>query len=168
MHKLDCCLVTDGGAAVVLCSADRARDLPNPQVYVLGFGEAANHRTLGRVLLADLEPDELEEALAHPSRSGITPRWFPNQAERDEVLKRVRENGWDLADGQLAPGVRSVAVPLRGASGRVIASMNVNTNAAETPIEKLLNEHLPLLRKAAERISRDWELLQSMPIVVRD
>ena len=46
MHKLDCCLVTDGGAAVVLCSADRARDLPKPPVYVLGFGEAANHRNI--------------------------------------------------------------------------------------------------------------------------
>ncbi len=46
LHKLDCCLVTDGGAAVVLCSADRARDLPKPPVYVLGFGEAANHRNI--------------------------------------------------------------------------------------------------------------------------
>jgi acetyl-CoA acetyltransferase len=39
---LDCCLVSDGGAAVVLTTAERARDLPKPPVYVLGvgFGEA--------------------------------------------------------------------------------------------------------------------------------
>lgn len=46
IHKLDCCLVTDGGAAIVLTSAERARDLPTKPIYVLGFGEAANHRNI--------------------------------------------------------------------------------------------------------------------------
>ncbi|WP_238006601.1 thiolase [Dactylosporangium sp. AC04546] len=36
----DCCLVTDGGGAVVLVSAERARDLPGAAVPVLGYGEA--------------------------------------------------------------------------------------------------------------------------------
>lgn len=39
-HLLECCLVTDGGGALVMVSADRARDLPKPPVYVLGSGEA--------------------------------------------------------------------------------------------------------------------------------
>jgi acetyl-CoA acetyltransferase len=46
LHKLDCCLVTDGGAALVLTSAERARDLKNPPIYVLGFGEAHDHRNI--------------------------------------------------------------------------------------------------------------------------
>jgi acetyl-CoA acetyltransferase len=40
----DCCLVTDGGAAVVVVSAERARALRQPPVYVLGAGEAHSHR----------------------------------------------------------------------------------------------------------------------------
>ncbi|MQA04641.1 MAG: thiolase [Streptosporangiales bacterium] len=40
----DCCLVTDGGGAVVLTSAARARDLARPPVYLLGAGEAHTHR----------------------------------------------------------------------------------------------------------------------------
>ncbi len=40
----DCCLVTDGGAAVVLTSAERARGLARPPVFVLGAGEAHSHR----------------------------------------------------------------------------------------------------------------------------
>ena len=38
---LMCCLRTDGGGALVLTSADRAKDFPQPPVYILGTGEAA-------------------------------------------------------------------------------------------------------------------------------
>lgn len=38
--KLMCCLVTDGGGALILTSADRARDLPRPPAYILGTGES--------------------------------------------------------------------------------------------------------------------------------
>jgi acetyl-CoA acetyltransferase len=40
-HLLECCLVTDGGGALVVTSADRAGDFPKPAVHVLGAGESA-------------------------------------------------------------------------------------------------------------------------------
>jgi len=40
-HLLECCLVTDGGGALVVTSADRAQDFPKPAVHVLGTGEAS-------------------------------------------------------------------------------------------------------------------------------
>lgn len=42
----DCCLVTDGGAAIVMTRADRARDMPKPPVYLLGAGAAYSHRQI--------------------------------------------------------------------------------------------------------------------------
>ena len=39
-RKLMCCLVTDGGGALILTSAERARDFPQKPVYVLGTGES--------------------------------------------------------------------------------------------------------------------------------
>ncbi len=43
LHLLDCSLVSDGGAAVILTSADRAADFPKPPVYILGAGEGHGH-----------------------------------------------------------------------------------------------------------------------------
>jgi acetyl-CoA acetyltransferase len=39
-HLLECCLVTDGGGALIVTAADRAADFPKPAVHVLGTGEA--------------------------------------------------------------------------------------------------------------------------------
>lgn len=39
-HLLECCLVTDGGGALILTSADRAKDFPAKPVYVIGTGES--------------------------------------------------------------------------------------------------------------------------------
>ncbi len=42
-NLFDCCLVADGGGAIVLVSAERARDFPHPPVYLLGAGESVAH-----------------------------------------------------------------------------------------------------------------------------
>lgn len=132
----------------------------------IGTRFPALQTALGKVILADLSLEELERALEQPSRSDVTPRWTPSPRERNAVLKQVREQGWALADEQLASGIRSVAVPLRDGRGKVIAALNVNTNAADTSIDTLLDEYLPLLQHAAKRINEDWALLWSAPHVV--
>jgi acetyl-CoA acetyltransferase len=43
LHVRDCCLVTDGGGAIVMTTSERARDLPAVPVDLLGFGEACTH-----------------------------------------------------------------------------------------------------------------------------
>ena len=125
----------------------------------------AMQTSLGKVLLAALPPAEAERVLAEPSRSGITPRWQPDAAERAAALREVRARGWALTDEQLARGIRSVAVPLRDGDGRVIAALNVNAHAAETPLDVLTGQHLPLLLQAAGSISADWAACQGTPQV---
>ena len=39
-HLFECCLVTDGGGALIMTKADRAKDFPNKPVYILGSGES--------------------------------------------------------------------------------------------------------------------------------
>jgi acetyl-CoA acetyltransferase len=40
-HLLECCLVTDGGGALIITAADRAAEFPKPPVHILGTGEAS-------------------------------------------------------------------------------------------------------------------------------
>ena len=70
LHLLDCCIISDGGGAVVLTSLERARDLARPPVVVLGGAEAVQHHGIGR--------RDLLEIAAHQSgplalaRAGVT------------------------------------------------------------------------------------------------
>ena len=119
--------------------------------------------SLGKVLLAELPPDEVEQVLAQPSRSGITPIWQPNREERDRTLCEVRTKGWALTDEHLARGIRSIAAPVRGGSHQVVAALNVTVHAAETSIETLIENYLPLLLETAAAINSDWALWHSRP-----
>ena len=49
LRRLDCCVMTDGGGAVIVASAERARDLRRPPVYVLGSGFCSTHLTISQM-----------------------------------------------------------------------------------------------------------------------
>jgi IclR family pca regulon transcriptional regulator len=132
----------------------------------IGTRFPALQTSLGKVLLAELPPDALEQALAQPSRSGIAPLWRPTKEERDRALCEVRTRGWALSDEHLAYGIRSIATPLRDGTNRVIAALNVSVHAAETSIETLTKQYLPLLSQTAIAISADWVRWQNRPQII--
>jgi acetyl-CoA acetyltransferase len=73
-RKLMCCLVTDGGGALVLVSAERARDFPRKPVYVLGTGESVE-----TPLVSQMEDFTTSRAFRVSGKqafeeAGITPR----------------------------------------------------------------------------------------------
>jgi IclR family pca regulon transcriptional regulator len=117
----------------------------------------------GKVLLAALPAGQVAAALAQPSRSGLPPYIGRTADQLHDELTQIRARGWALADEELAPGVRSVAVPVRDAAGATRAAMNVTVHAAETSTEHLLREYLPLLLTTAGEVSADWALWESRP-----
>jgi IclR family pca regulon transcriptional regulator len=130
----------------------------------IGTRFPAAQTSLGKVLLAALDPAELDRVLATPSRSGLEARWRPERDELDAVLRDVRARGFAVTDQDLALGIRSVAAPIRNGAGRTVAAVNVNAHAAETSVEHLVDHHLPLLLSAASAISADWAAWEARPL----
>ena len=131
----------------------------------IGTRFPAAQTSQGKVLLAALPLGELDRTLALPSRAGLPTDIGRTPEQLREELTTVRARGWALADEELAPGVRSVAVPVRDGTGAVRAAMNVTVHAAETSTERLLGEHLPQLLRTAGEVSADWALWQCRPHV---
>src|SRR6267143_1289075 len=49
LHRLDCCVITDGGGAIVVTKPEVAKSLKRPLVRVLGAGEAVKHQMGGQI-----------------------------------------------------------------------------------------------------------------------
>ncbi len=72
LHLLDCCLRTDGGGAIVLTTADRARALAKPPVWVIGTGSAESHLTMSQMEDLTVSPAVRSGAAAF-AEAGIAP-----------------------------------------------------------------------------------------------
>jgi acetyl-CoA acetyltransferase len=111
----DCCLVTDGGGAVVVTSRERAAELRKPPVYLLGAAEAHWHRNISQMpdltttaaaesgprafAMAELTPADVDVALLYDAFT-ITPILFLE----DLGFCKKGEGGPFVADGTIAPG----------------------------------------------------------------
>jgi IclR family pca regulon transcriptional regulator len=111
--------------------------------------------SMGRVLLAGLEPEELEAALDTTRLDPLTPRTVASRDELEHELARARRQGWALVDQELERGLRSVAAPIRDARGRVRAAINLSVSATTTTVAEMKRDLLPALLETASAIGRD-------------
>ena len=88
----------------------------------------------------------------------------PSRAELDADLAVARQRGWALSDERLSLGIRSIAAPVRDASGSTVSAMNVTVHAAETSVDELERRHLPLLLETAAKITEEWTNLARLPV----
>jgi IclR family pca regulon transcriptional regulator len=109
--------------------------------------------SLGRVLLAQLPEPELDAYLASTELLPKTTHTITDAARLREVLAQVKRDGYAINNEELELGLRSIAVPVRGASGRVLAALNVGAQAVRVPPERMVQEFLPVLRQGAQELS---------------
>jgi acetyl-CoA acetyltransferase len=113
----DCCLVTDGAAAVVMTRADRARDLPQPPAYLLGAAHATWYKNISSA--EDLTVTAASEAGARAyEQAGVKPADIDVVEVYDAFTINTilfledlgfcpkGEGGRFVADGAIAPGGR--------------------------------------------------------------
>jgi IclR family transcriptional regulator, pca regulon regulatory protein len=116
--------------------------------------------SMGRVLLAALPPDELDERLARTTFRPLTARTVRDEQALREELDVVRARGWASVDQELEEGVRSVGAPISDSDGRVLAAMNVSVHASRMTMTGLRRTVLPRLLQTVEGIERDLAAAQ--------
>jgi IclR family pca regulon transcriptional regulator len=110
--------------------------------------------SMGRVLLASLDADELDLHLAGIDFPSLTSHTITSREALVAELDRVRDQGWAMVDQELENGLRSIATPIWHGS-TVMAAINVSTTANSHTVESIQENLLPPLKLAAERISHD-------------
>lgn len=121
--------------------------------------------SMGRVLLAGLPDEELEARLQRIELEALTARTVTDVEELRGLLDTVRQRGYAATDQELEQGLRSLAVPIRDASGSATAALNVSVHASRATMAVLRREFLPPALEAAAAIEED--LRGSVPSVAR-
>jgi IclR family pca regulon transcriptional regulator len=111
--------------------------------------------SMGRVLLAGLDPAELEERLSRIEPAPLTAATVTDTGALRRILDGVREDGFAVVDQELEQGLRSAAVPIRDASGTVVAALNVSVHASRATMEALRRDVLPPARETAAAIEAE-------------
>jgi IclR family pca regulon transcriptional regulator len=110
---------------------------------------------MGRVLLANLPEDELEERLSRVEIRPLTARTVKDKDELGTILATTRKQGYAATDQELEEGLRSLAVPIRGGSDAVVAALNVSVHASRASMAVLRRDFLPFARQAVAGIEAD-------------
>ena len=124
-------------------------------IIAVGTRFPAYATSMGRVLLAGLDEDTLSERIDRIELERLTPMTVPDRAALRDRIDEARRAGWAAVDQELEEGVRSAAVPIRDASGRVVAALNLSVHATRMTMPALRREVVPKLLRTAEAIEVD-------------
>lgn len=108
---------------------------------------------LGRIMLAHMPEDALQRYLEKVKLRAFTDRTVVSAKRLKEILAGVRQSGYALIDEELEVGLRSIAVPVRSASGTVLAALNAGVQSTRVGIRQMEEEFLPVLQKGAQELS---------------
>jgi IclR family transcriptional regulator, pca regulon regulatory protein len=108
--------------------------------------------SMGRVLLAYLPPDQLEQYLTRVVLTPHTPRTVSSIDKLRLALRNVRRNGYALVDQEYEIGLRSLAVPVYSPTGRVVSTINLSGSAPRMHSLDMQTRFLPHLRNAATEL----------------
>ena len=131
----------------------RNSDLVTANIQV-GSTLPAVTTSIGKLLLAHLDEADLEERITEES---FAAQHGPNaKVSLDELhdeLVKIREQGWALQDEELAYGLRSVAGPIVGPDGRVVAGVNLAVQARDWSTQRIVRELRPVVIATCAEIS---------------
>jgi IclR family pca regulon transcriptional regulator len=109
--------------------------------------------SLGRVMLAHMSEEALDAYFASVKVKAFTQRTVVSVKRLKEILAEVRRAGYVVVEEELEVGLRSIAVPVRGASGNVVAALNIGAQATRVTKQQMEEDFLPVLLRGAQELS---------------
>jgi len=140
----------DGDDLVYIARSERVRIMSI--ALQVGSRLPAYCTSMGRVLLAQLSDAELDAYIGRSVLEQRTARTVSSKQRLRELIASVRRAQYAVVDQELELGLRSIAVPVFDAKGRVIAALNAGTPSARVPLKELVQRFLPVLRAAADEL----------------
>jgi IclR family pca regulon transcriptional regulator len=107
--------------------------------------------SMGRILLAWQSRAEQEAYLRRTALIACTAKTETNPSRLLAILEHVAEEGHAIVDEELEPGLRSVAVAVRGRSG-VVGAINIGTQAVRVSLSEMRALYLPGLKRIARSL----------------
>jgi len=108
----------------------------------------------GKVLLAFLPAERRDALLKSIPLSRLTPNTIVSRVQLVRELATIRKQGYAVSVGERVLGAASVAAPIYGAEGNVVAALNI-TGPMPRVTDAKLSEYVPLVLKATAKISRE-------------
>lgn len=155
-------LAVMSGTGVVIAARASVRTQPLPIEPHVGSRLQAHATSLGKIMLAGLGTERLAAWFEQSQLEGLTDRTITDRATLVQQLEVVRRDGYATAEGELASGIASLAVPVRDAAGRVVAALNVSVHSYEASAAQLVTRHLAALRDASLAVSAE---AARMPVI---
>jgi IclR family pca regulon transcriptional regulator len=132
----------------------RNSDLVTANIQV-GSTLPAVHTSIGKLLLSHLDEADLAARITEasfPAQHGPNAKVSLDEL-RDELTK-IRDQGWAMQDEELAHGLRSVAGPITGPDGRVVAGVNLAVQARDWSTQRIVRELRPVVLTTCVEISQ--------------
>lgn len=142
--------VLDGDDVVMIAHASPPRVLQlGGQV---GLRLPAISSSLGRILLASFDDDQLEDFLARSKPTQLTPHTIVDKSALRQAILKARSDSYSLVDQEVELGFRSISVALRRLDGKPVGSLNVGVHSERGPIDIMRSRFLPRLQTLAREI----------------
>lgn len=153
VHESSSVSILDGGEIVYVARESTQRIM---RVAIsVGTRFPAYATSMGRVLLAGLEPDGLDHYFERAELRPLTLGTVTGEGPLREEIDQVRRQGWAIVDQELEEGLRAVAAPIRAPDGTVVAAINISAHASLRTLEAIRRTLLPPLLDTAARIETD-------------
>ena len=154
--------VLDGGEIVYVARAS-VRTLLRLEAHV-GSHFPAHATSMGRVLLAGLSPERLEQYFQGTELEALTDQTVCDPDRLRTLIDETRRSGYAAVQDELAYGVVALAVPVHDQRGRVVAALNTSSHSGKTTRAKLVKERLSLLKQLSHRISNDLRAIPGLSL----